>query len=140
MIKADPIAEKLRQMLVTYGLEIVYANGQVKFFEERRRLHSSMPGKAHERKAAEAKLSREAYATYAENLAAAKRQVEDAIKSVIGLYSSVQKKVWYMVFIEQKSHAEVMEETHYSERTLKRIIAQMRADMAARLEIEEEMA
>lgn len=134
---SDPVAVKLRHALLTYGLEIVYAKGQVRFYEEQRKLHQAMPGKAHVGKAADAKIKREAYETYAENLTAAKAQIETAIRTVIGIYDDVQKQIWYMHFIEQKSHAEIMAETHYSERTLKRVLAAMRQDMSARLELEE---
>ncbi|MCI1244494.1 MAG: hypothetical protein LKG11_00840 [Bacilli bacterium] len=138
MQDSDSIAAKLRQLLLQYGLEIVYAEGQVKFFDEQRRLQSSMNGRNHEKAAINAKVNREAYKTYACNLKSAKERVEVAIQTVTGVYDDVRKKIWFMYFIQQKPYAEIAADTLYNERTLKRVVASMKVDIAEKLEASEE--
>ena len=124
------IGRRLGRLLQQYGLRISYATHKANIYSEEEKCASAR-GLA--QKALRAKISANSWGVYAKNLADKRDELKQAIYlSLIG-YNDKQKKIWFAYFIDNLSPSEIeLQDPSVSQRTIQRVVAAMKADMALR--------
>jgi len=124
------IGRRLGRLLQQYGLRISYATHKANIYSEEEKCASAR-GLA--QKALRAKISANSWGVYAKNLADKRDELKQAIyMSLIG-YNDKQKKIWFAYFIDNLSPSEIeLQDPNISQRTIQRVVAAMKADMALR--------
>ena len=128
------IGEQIRKVLLNCDLRIVYSEGERKMYQEDYRVHSKIGGKKHLREAMQAKMAKECYRIYTNNLKNIRQEVMDGVMLVVNQYYKPEwRKIWLMHFLEQRTVDSIASEMHYDDRYVKEIIAKMREDVAEAL-------
>jgi len=127
--QAKNVIAKIKQLLYNYDLAIVYANGEIKLRQATMKLYSQDKRKNSQRKFIVAKIDKERFEDYIEDLENAKREIMDNLDIILSKYTPKYKQVFIMFFIENRSYDEIANETHYSFDGVCDIIAKLKKDV-----------
>lgn len=114
MEKAKNVIERIKVLLFNYDLELAYARGCVRKNEITMRLYENDHRKDRQRKFLSAKVDKERFENYIDEIIDAKREIMDNIDIVLSNYTPVYKRVFIMYFFENKTLEEISSETNYS--------------------------
>ena len=120
--QAKTVVERLKKLLYNYDLEIVYANGQVKLRQATMNLYENDSRKSSKKKFVVAKIDKERYENYIDELNNAKREITDNLEIILSKYTPRYKQIFIMYFFENKTYDEICDATAYSFDGLKTII------------------
>ncbi len=123
---ASTIGFQIGRLIQQYNLRIAHANHRAQLMDEERLKASSL---GQSRKSIDATISRDAWLTYAKNLANKRTELAEDVKRSLICYNANERKVWWSYFIERKSADQVAQETGFSLRSVQRLIASMKAEM-----------
>ena len=128
---ASTIGKRLGRLIQQYDLRIKYGQYKASLMEQEASKASAI---GNEQKAVRAKVSMNAWATYADNLATAKMELAKAIQTALVAYNTTERKIWWLYFIENKSTYDIEDETSINSRSVQRVIAAMKKDMELNFE------
>jgi predicted DNA-binding protein YlxM (UPF0122 family) len=125
----DP-ATLIRKALFNYELEMARADALAQKFEAKADLHSHPKGKREKREYVLACVQRDKYEQYRDCLSSEREELLETVNSIVDKYQGRWAEIFEMAFLERTvSLTEISDKTHYSKRTLSRIIKIMRDDL-----------
>ena len=128
---ASTIGKRLGRLIQQYDLRIKYGQYKANLMEQEAKKASAIGNLEKETRA---KVSMNAWATYADNLATAKMELAKAIQTALVAYNTTERKIWWAYFIENKSTYDIEDETSINSRSVQRAIAAMKKDMELNFE------
>ena len=127
MEQAKNVIERIKVLLFNYDLELTYARGCVREFEITMRLYQNDHRKDRQRKFLSAKVDKERFENYIDEILDAKKEIMDNIDIVLSNYTPAYKRVFVMYFFENKTLEEISTETNYSFDGIRYIINKLKS-------------
>ena len=127
MERAKNVVERIKVLLMNYDLEITYARGQVRSLEITMKLYQGDKRKDRKAKFLNAKVDKERFEDYIDELLDAKREIMDNISIILSNYTPRYKDVFILYFFENKTYDEICDKTNYSRDAIKTIIAKLKS-------------
>ena len=131
MDKSDKnlIGFKIRKLLLNIDLKIVYAEGARKVAIQDFNLNQKIQTTENQRKAMQAKIRRDCYAIYIQNLNDTKREIEVDLDKILSTYTPKHKEIWVMYFIKSMRLDDIARETNYTRENVCKIIHKLKDDL-----------
>lgn len=127
--KADTIVTRIKKMLFNYDLAVAYVDGEIKLREANMRLYKGDTKKDSQRKFLIAKIEKERYQLFMEEVAVAKKQILENIDLILEKYQPKYRQVFIAYFIEDQKYADIETLTNYSCDAIKVIIRRLKNDL-----------
>jgi len=127
--EARTVVDRLKKLLYNYDLEIVYAKGEIKLRQASMSLYENDIRRNSQKKFVVAKVDKERFENYVDELENAKREITDNLEIILSKYTPRYRQVFIMYFFENKTYDEICEATHYAPDGLKKIIQKLKSDL-----------
>lgn len=123
------VSDKLRTTLVQLDLLIMNAETLVSMYDEKYRVNTKISRKVNQKTALEAKINRDIYAVYVQNLKSIRESAYKRLEKYLAKYNAKQSKIWVMYFIEKKGIDTIAEATYYSRDNVNKIVSRMKQEL-----------
>jgi len=123
---AKNVIERIKVLLFNYDLELTYARGRVREYEITMRLYGNDKRKEFQRKYLSAKVDKEKFENYIDEIIDAKNEIMDNIDIILSNYTPRYKEVFILYFFENKTYDEICDKTNYSRDAIKDIIKKLK--------------
>lgn len=128
--EGQTVADKIRKLLFNIDLRIVDAEGEIKVAKHDFDLNSKIDSPKHRQNAAKAKMRKECYIVYLDNLKKTKQEIRISLDKVLTRYNSKYQKIWTMYFIEKKSIDDIVNEVSYTRDNINKIVQKFKIELA----------
>ena len=127
--QAQTIVDKIKQLLYNYDLTLLYANGEIKIRQSTMDLYSGSKNKYRQKKFIEAKVDKERYEIFVEDLENARKEIKENLEIILSKYQSRYKEIFMLYFFEEKTYKEIAKITSYSIPMITKIIKRLKDDL-----------
>lgn len=134
----NTVVDKIRRLLLNYDLTVAYAFGEIEVRKSIMDLYRGDTRKPSQRKFIQAKVDKERFEIYVEEVAKAKKELKDNVLYVLNRYNPKYKDIFWMACIEQKTYEEISQITGYSYDAIYKIVHKVKNDIISKFTVDNE--
>lgn len=134
----NTVVDKIRRLLLNYDLTVAYALGEIEVRKSIMDLYRGDTRKPSQRKFIQAKVDKERFEIYVEEVAKAKKELKDNVLYVLNRYNPKYKDIFWMACIEQKTYEEISQITGYSYDAVYKIVHKVKNDIISKFTVDNE--
>ena len=121
--KKTDIISRIKTLLYNYDLTLVYADKQIELRDKWMQLKKNKKGKRDAELYIMAKIEKERYLAFKEELKKERKELMEAILDVcVEYYGKKSKDIFYMYYFQQSSIREMIEQTGLEEKQIMQMI------------------
>ena len=132
------VVARIRRLLLNYDLTVAYALSEIEIRKNVMDLYRGDTRKPSQKKFVQAKVDKERFEIYIEEVVKAKKKLENDVLYVLNRYTPRYKDIFWMACIQQKTYEEISQITGYSYDAVYKIVHKVKSDVISKFAVDNE--